>query len=206
MAKHIDGIDLYYAKDTATWRKWLQKNSQHSRAVWLIYYKPASGKTRVSYNDAVDEALCFGWIDSKPNKLDEFRSIQFFAPRNPKSSWSKLNKERVGRLLKDGRMTAAGLKIIDAAKENGAWHALNNVEEMLIPTDLLKALKKNKTAHDYFTSFPKSSKKNILEWIQNAKQEITRSRRIAETVKLARENIRANHYRQPKGSTKKLTT
>jgi uncharacterized protein YdeI (YjbR/CyaY-like superfamily) len=136
MAKHIDGIDLYYAKDTATWRKWLQKNSQHSKAVWLIYYKPAIGKTR----------------------------------------------------------------------ENGAWDALNDVEEMLIPTDLLKALKKNKTAHDYFTSFPKSSKKSILEWIQNAKQEITRSRRIAETVKLARENIRANHYRQPKGSTKKLTT
>jgi uncharacterized protein YdeI (YjbR/CyaY-like superfamily) len=198
MAKHTDGIEMYYAKDKAAWRKWLEKNNGKIKAVWLIYYKPGSGKTRVSYNDAVDEAICFGWIDSKPNKLDEFRSIQFFAPRNPKSNWSKINKERVTRLLKEGRMTSAGMKVIEAAKKNGAWDALNEVEEMVIPVDLLKALKNSKKAYDYFMAFPKSSKKNILEWIHNAKQEETRNKRIAETAKLAEENIRANHYRQPK--------
>jgi uncharacterized protein YdeI (YjbR/CyaY-like superfamily) len=201
MAKHTDGIDLYYAKDTAAWRKWLRKNADKKKAVWLLYYKPASGKIRVSYNDAVDEAICFGWIDSKPNKLDELRSIQFFAPRHPKSNWSKVNKERVNRLIKEGRMTASGLSIVNTAKKNGAWDALNEVEEMTIPADLLKALRENKTAYDYFMAFPKSSKKNILEWIHNAKQDKTRNNRITETAKLAKDNIRANHFRQPKGNT-----
>jgi uncharacterized protein YdeI (YjbR/CyaY-like superfamily) len=169
MAKHTDGIELYYARDKATWRKWLEKNHAKLKAVWLVYYKPASGKTRVSYSDAVDEAICFGWIDSKPNKLDKLRSIQFFAPRNPKSNWSKVNKERVSRLLKEGSIRAPGLSVIRASKQNGAWDALNEVEEMIVPEDLLKALKKEKMAYDYFIVFPKSSKKNILEWIHNAK-------------------------------------
>jgi len=199
MEKHTDGVEMYYAKDRATWRKWLEKNSEKKKAIWLIYYKPISGKPRVSYNDAVDEAICFGWIDSKPNALDEFRSIQFFAPRNPKSNWSKVNKARVARLMKEGRMTPSGLALIEAAKKNGSWDALNEVEEMVIPSDLLKELKKNKKAYAYFMAFPKSSKKNILEWIYNAKQPETRNNRIVETAKLAIENIRANHYRQPKG-------
>jgi uncharacterized protein YdeI (YjbR/CyaY-like superfamily) len=201
MERHIDGVEMYYAKDRATWRKWLQRNSHKKKAVWLVYYKPISGKSRVSYNDAVDEAICFGWIDSKPNALDEFRSMQFFAPRNPKSNWSKVNKERVARLTKEGRMAPGGLALIELAKQNGSWDALNKVEEMVIPNDLLKALKKSKKSYTYFMSFPKSSKKNILEWIYNAKKTETRNKRIAETVKLAKENIRANHYRQPKGKT-----
>lgn len=199
MEKHTDGVEMYYAKDLVTWRKWLEKNSKKKKAIWLIYYKPISGKSRVSYNDAVDEAICFGWIDSKPNALDEFRSIQFFAPRNPKSNWSKVNKARVARLTKEGRMTPSGLALIETAKNNGSWDALNEVEEMVIPSDLLKELKKNKKAYAYFMAFPKSSKKNILEWIYNAKQAETRNNRIVETAKLAKENIRANHYRQPKG-------
>lgn len=201
MAKHTDGVEMYYAKDRATWRNWLEKNGKKKKAVWLIYYKPASGKSRVSYNDAVDEAICFGWIDSKPNSLDEFRSIQFFAPRNPKSNWSKVNKARVTRLNKEGRMTPAGLELVEAARKSGTWDALNEVEEMVIPDDLLRELKKSEKAYQYFTAFPKSSRKNILEWIHNAKQAETRNKRIAETAKLAKENIRANHYRQPKGKT-----
>jgi uncharacterized protein YdeI (YjbR/CyaY-like superfamily) len=199
MEKHSDGVEMYYAKDRITWRKWLERNSNKKKAIWLVYYKPISGKSRVSYNDAVDEAICFGWIDSKPNALDEFRSIQFFAPRNPKSNWSKVNKARVARLIKAGRMTPSGLALIEAAKKNGSWDALNEVEEMVIPSDLLKELKKNKKSYAYFMTFPKSSKKNILEWIYNAKQPETRNNRIVETAKLAKENIRANHYRQPKG-------
>ncbi|MBS1598382.1 MAG: YdeI/OmpD-associated family protein [Bacteroidetes bacterium] len=198
MQQHIDGVEMYYAKDRKAWHEWLKKNHASKKSVWLIYYKPASGKTRVSYNDAVDEAICFGWIDSKPNKLDEFRSIQFFAPRKPKSNWSKINKERAERLIKEKRMQPAGLAVIKQAKINGSWDALNEVEEMTIPDDLQKELEKNKKAKEYFMAFPKSSKRNILEWILNAKQTETRNKRINETVRLAKDNIRANHYRQPK--------
>ena len=200
MEKHTDGVEMYYAKDAPKWRKWLAKNHAAKSAVWLVYYKPASGKTRVSYNDAVDEAICFGWIDSKPNALDEYRSIQFFAPRNPKSNWSKVNKARVERLMQEGRMQPSGLAIVEVAKKNGAWDALNEVEEMIIPDDLEAALKQVPAADKYFNTFPRSSKKNILEWIHNAKQPETRSKRIAETVTLAKDNIRANHFRQPKNN------
>lgn len=197
--EYKDGIEMYYPENREQWRVWLSANHTTKKAVWLIYYKPLSRKPRVSYDDAVDEAICFGWIDSKPNALDEFRSVQFFAPRNPKSNWSKVNKLRVERLLAAGLMTEAGLKTVAAARQNGAWDALNEVEEMIIPADLLAGLEKNKIACDYFMAFPRSSKKNILEWIYNARTPETRLKRINETVTLAAENIRANHYRQPKG-------
>ncbi len=163
MAKHVDGVEMFYAKDRDAWHEWLEKNHAKKKSVWLVYYKPASGKTRVSYNDAVDEAICFGWIDSKPNKLDEERSLQFFAPRKPKSNWSRVNKERVQRLLKENRMQPSGLDIVQQAKKNGAWTALNEVEKMVIPKDLKLALSRNKQAMDFFMAFPRSSKKNILE-------------------------------------------
>ena len=202
METHTDGIELFYAKDSSAWRNWLRKNSKKKKSVWLVYYKPASGKTRVSYNDAVDEAICYGWIDSKPNTLDALRSIQFFAPRNPKSNWSRVNKARVEKLIKAGRITEHGLAVIEMAKKNGSWDALNEVEEMIIPADLQQALQKNKKANQYFMAFPRSSKKNILEWIHNAKQAGTRQKRIEETVHLAAVDIRANHYRQPAKSAK----
>jgi uncharacterized protein YdeI (YjbR/CyaY-like superfamily) len=176
MAKHTDGVEMFYAKDRRTWRNWLKKNHAVKKSVWLVYYKPASGKTRVSYDDAVDEAICFGWIDSKPNKLDDMRSLQFFAPRNPKSNWSKVNKQRVERLIIENNIQPAGLKVVEEAKQNGRWDALNEVEENVIPDDLMKALKKNKKAKEYFIAFPKSSKKNILEWIHNAKQKENRKK------------------------------
>ena len=202
MAKHADGNDMFYAPDRNAWRKWLETNHTKKQGVWLIYYKPSSGKTRVSYDDAVDEAICFGWIDSKPNALDTDRSIQFFAPRSAKSNWSKRNKERVARLIKENRMTAAGLEVVAKARANGSWTALDEVERMVIPPDLLKALKSTPSAYEYFMEFPHSSKKNILEWIHDAKQPATREKRIKETALLAGKDIRANHYRQPKGKAK----
>lgn len=201
METHQDGVELFYAKDRDAWHRWLKRNHRKKKSVWLVYYKPSSGKTRVSYNDAVDEAICFGWIDSKPNKLDEERSIQFFAPRKPASNWSKLNKTRVARLASENRLAPAGLKAIEEAKKNGSWDALNDVEELKIPDDLQKALEGNKKAKQFFMAFPRSSKKNILEWIHNARQAATRSKRIAETVRLAARDIRANHYRQPKSKS-----
>jgi len=189
-------IQTFYAKDANAWRNWLQKNHRSEKSVWLIIYKKECKKPSVYYNEAVDEALCFGWIDSKPNKRDEESYYQFFAKRNPKSNWSKVNKAKVEKLIKEKKMARAGLEAIETAKQNGTWHALDEVDNSIVPADLTKALLKNKTAMKNFESFPKSSKKIILEWINNAKKEETRLKRIEETVSLAAKNIRANHYRQ----------
>lgn len=191
-----DGIKTFYAKTQKEWRKWLEKNHQSEKSIWLIIYKKESATPSVYYTDAVDEAICFGWIDSKPNKRDDESYYQFFAKRNPKSNWSKVNKGKVARLLKEGKIAPSGLEAIELAKQNGTWTALDKVEEMEIPEDLQKAFNKNKTALGYFDKFPRSSKRNILEWILNAKRPETRLARIDETVKLATENIKANHYRQ----------
>lgn len=191
-----DGIKTFYAKSQKEWRKWLEKNHQSEKSIWLIIYKKESGTPSVYYTDAVDEAICFGWIDSKPNKRDDESYYQFFAKRNPKSNWSKVNKGKVAKLLEKGLIAPAGLEAIETAKQNGTWTALDKVEEMTIPEDLQKAFDKNKTAFGYFDKFPRSSKRNILEWIMNAKRPETRQARIDETVKLATDNIKANHYRQ----------
>lgn len=144
----------------------------------------------------MDEAICFGWIDSKPNKRDDKSYYQFFAKRNPKSNWSKVNKEKVERLLKEGKITKAGIEVIENAKLNGTWTALDKVEEINIPIDLLSAFNDNKIAFEHFDKFPRSSKRNILEWILNAKRPETRVARINETVRLASQNIKANQYRK----------
>ena len=189
-------IQTFYAKDAKAWRAWLQKNHTKEKNVWLIIYKKETSKPSVYYTEAVDEALCFGWIDSKPNKRDEDSYYQFFAKRNPKSNWSKVNKAKVEKLIKEKRMAKAGLEAIETAKQNGTWNALDEVDNSIVPDDLKKALAKNKTAQQNFEAFPKSSKKIILEWIHNAKKEETRLKRIEETVSLAAKNVKANHYRQ----------
>src|SRR4030095_2903254 len=185
-----------HPKSRAEWRKWLEENQARTDGVWLISYKKATGKPRFDYADAVEEALCFGWIDSKPGKLDEERSMLWFTPRKSKTGWSKLNKERVEKLLKAGLMTTAGLTKVEAAKKDGSWNALDSAESLKIPADLAKAFSKNKTARGYFDEFPRSVKKAILEWIASAKKTETRAKRIEETVTKAEKNIRANQWRQ----------
>lgn len=177
------------------WRQWLQKNHARAEGVWLISFKKETGRPRVEYDEAVEEALCFGWIDSKPNKLDEERSLLWFAPRKPGTGWSRLNKERVERLIASGRMTPAGLARVDAAKADGSWSALDAVEALTIPADLRAALRSHAGAAAFFDAFPRSVKRGILEWIQNAKKPETRARRVEETARLAAENKRANQWR-----------
>lgn len=188
----------FHAKDQQTWRDWLANNHHSEDHVWLIIYKKESGVSSVYYSEAVDEALCFGWVDSKPNFRDESSYYQFFSPRSPKSNWSKVNKEKVERLTREEKMTPAGLAIIERAKKNGAWNALEDVDKLMIPDDLQTALEKVPDAVNYFEAFPPSSKKLILEWIHNAKKLETRRKRIDEAADLAGKNVRANHYRQPK--------
>lgn len=193
-----NGIKTFYAKSQSAWRKWLEKNHNKENAVWLIIYKKETGIPTVYYPEAVDEALCFGWIDSKPNKRDEESYYQFFAKRNPKSKWSKINKDKVARLIKAGKMHSAGLGMIELAKKSGTWDALNEVEDIVIPPDLEAAFKKNPTARTYFDAFSRSSKRGILEWILNAKKAETREKRIQETIMLAAKNLKANHPNQTK--------
>ena len=189
-----DGIKTFYAKTAKDWRRWLEKKGEKEKSVWLIIYKKESNVPSITYKEAVEEALCFGWIDSKPNKRDDKSYYQYFARRNPKSNWSKVNKIKVDQLIKAGRMHKTGLAVIETAKQTGTWTALDEVENFIVPEDLQKALNKNKAALNHFNAFPKSSKKIILGWISSAKTEDTRAKRIKETVILAGKNLRANHY------------
>ncbi len=137
----------------AEWRAWLEQNHTRKEGVWLISYKKATGKRSFDYADSVEEALCFGWIDSKGNKLDEERTMLWFAPRNPGTGWSAPNKRRVESLMATGRMAPAGMAKIEAAKQDGSWTALDAVEALEIPPDLAQALAANPTAQQYFDTF-----------------------------------------------------
>lgn len=185
-----------HPKTRSEWCAWLAKHHQREEGVWLVTYKKGTGKPRIDYNEAVEEALCFGWIDSKPAKLDDERSMLYFAPRKPGSAWSKANKQRVEKLIAAGLMTPAGLAKIEAAKRDGSWYRLDTVEALEIPQDLTEALEAYPNAKQNFEAFPRSVKRAILEWILNAKKLETRAKRIAETARLADKNVRANQWRQ----------
>jgi len=146
----------------------------------------------VDYASTVEEALCFGWIDSVPRKLDDRRKMLYFCPRKHRSVWSKLNKERITRLIAEKRMSAAGLKKIEIANANGSWTSIDAAEALEMPPDQLRALKKNKAAHKHHEAFPPSARKQIITWVIGARTEETRKRRIAVSVELAAKNIRAN--------------
>ncbi|HEX2630231.1 MAG TPA: YdeI/OmpD-associated family protein [Chitinophagaceae bacterium] len=197
MEAQRNGVEVFYPKSRKEWRAWLQKNGQEKKNVWLLLYNKQSGKPTLTMPEAVEEALCFGWIDSKANKRDEESRYQSFAKRKPGGTWSKINKARVKQLINEGLMQETGMEMIRIAKKNGSWTKLDTIDRLEIPDDLQKALNKNKTALQHFNAFPPSSKKIILLWISTAKTEVTRSKRIAEAVTLAAVNKRANHY-QPK--------
>jgi len=184
-----------HPKTRAEWREWLEHHHPRTEGVWLITYKKATGKPRIEYEEAVEEALCFGWIDSKANKLDDERSMLWMSPRKPGTGWSRPNKERIERLVAAGVIAPAGLAKIEAAKKDGSWEALDAVEALEIPPDLEKALAGYGAAKHNFEAFPRSVKRAILEWISNAKRPETRAKRVEETARLAAENRRANQWR-----------
>jgi uncharacterized protein YdeI (YjbR/CyaY-like superfamily) len=191
-----NGIITFHAKSRKQWREWLEKNHRSERSFWLIFYHKNSETKSVYYDEAVEESICFGWIDSIAHKRDEESKYQFFAWRNPKSNWSKANRLRAEKMIASGLMTSSGQKLIDLAKRISTWEALVEVQNSVIPDDLQNQLNINKSALKNFLAFPPSSKRIILEWILNAKKPDTRQKRIEETVPLAAENIKANHYRQ----------
>jgi len=181
-------LKTYYARDRKMWRAWLQKNHSKSAGVWLIYYKRSSGKPRLEYNDAVEEALCFGWIDSTIRPLDGEKYMQRFTPRKSKSGWSRLNKQRIERMISQGLMTAAGLEKIEVAKKNGSWESLDHIDAIQLPDDFAKALSKNKKAKVNFENFPQFTRKQFLYRINSAKRPETRKQRIQLLVKMAAAN------------------
>ncbi|MBE9008538.1 YdeI/OmpD-associated family protein [Fortiea sp. LEGE XX443] len=188
MPKFEDQLESIYAISRICWREWLSNNHLTSPGIWLIYYKVKSGKPSVKYSEAVKEALCFGWIDSKVKSLDEDRYQQIFTPRKPKSVWSKLNKQYIEELIEQGLMTQAGLEKIQVAKQDGSWNSLDAIEALTIPIDLKQALEANPSAHLHFEAFSNSLKKNILFWIESAKRPETRLKRIEQTITEAANN------------------
>jgi len=188
-------IETYCPQSRTDWRQWLEKNHQSKQSVWLVYYTKKSNVPSISWSEAVDEALCFGWIDSTKKKIDDSSFMQFFSKRKPKSIWSKINKEKVQQLTDGKRMTKAGYESVETAKQNGSWTILDEVEELIIPNDLEIAFEKHKGSKDYFLSLSKSTRKIILVWIVLAKQQETRQKRIDEVVESAEQNLKPKHLR-----------
>jgi uncharacterized protein YdeI (YjbR/CyaY-like superfamily) len=180
------------------WRTWLTRHHASSPGIWLVTWKKGHGPY-VPAGDIVDEALCFGWVDSQPRSVDADRSARLITPRKPGSNWSRVNKARIERLTTEGLMTDAGQAVIEAAQRDGSWTALDAVEELREPPALRAALDRNTAAARHWADFPRSTKRAILEWIGNAKTDATSQRRIQQTVTDAAQGRRANQWRQPKG-------
>lgn len=180
---------MIFPADNVQWREWLALNYSTCKGVWLVYKKKIKGKELpgLSWSGAVDTALCFGWIDSKKLPVDEERFMQFFSKRKPKSGWSRINKEKVGNLIDLGLMTDAGLKVIQAAKQDGSWEAMDAVEKLVMPEDLGLMLKEYSHCEAFFNSLSNSVKKSIFYWLLSAKKEETRNRRITEIIRLTKE-------------------
>lgn len=187
----MDKKDLHYFKNTQEWRDWLHENHHTSDGVCLLFYKVGSSEESMRWEEAVQVAICYGWIDSTVKKIDDERRKQMFTPRKDKSVWSKLNKTYIERLLAENLMHESGLRKIEIAKQNGSWESLDAVENLEIPTDLQKAFDVNKTAFNNYQNFSPSYRKSYLYWLNQAKREETRNLRIAEIIRLCNENIKS---------------
>ena len=191
-------VQTFCPKSRQEWREWLHDNHDKKQSIWLIYFKKKSNAATIIYSEAVDEALCFGWIDSKSKPLDEEKFMQFFSRRKEKSVWSKVNKEKIERLISERLMTKAGYEIIETAKQNGFWTILDEAEALIIPDDLEKAFEKKANAKQYFLCLSRSDKRNILQWLVLAKRQETRENRINEIVKLAEQNQKPKQFNAKK--------
>jgi len=176
------------------WREWLQAHHDQQQSVWLVYYKKKADKPTLTWSEAVDEALCFGWIDSQAKPVDAETYRQLFTRRKPKSGWSKINKEKVQQLIAEGGMTQAGLDSIEVAQQNGSWTLLDDVEALILPADLDQELDKRPKAKSYFLSLSRTDKRAMLQWLVLAKRTETRQNRIAAIVELADQQLKPNSF------------
>ncbi len=187
----LDDAPQVQADDRATWRAWLEANHATARGVWLVTWRPRSGRVGLDYEAAIEEALCFGWVDSTGGRVDDERGKLYFAPRKARSVWAASNKARVERLIRDGRMAPAGLAAIELAKANGSWEILDSVERLEVPPDLAVALEAHPPAALNFAAFPPSARKMLLGWVAIAVRPETRAARIAQIAEAASRNERA---------------
>ncbi|RQO40399.1 hypothetical protein DBR39_05475 [Chryseobacterium sp. KBW03] len=183
-----------YVNTKEEWREWLENNHHVEQSIWLVCNTKKSNLPVVYWTELVDEALCFGWIDSTRKTIDEGSFMQLFSRRKPKSTWSKINKEKVERLIENKLMTQAGLETIRIAKENGSWTILDTVEELIIPEDLNETFKLHEGSEAYFLSLSKSIKKMMLQWIILAKRPETRKNRIDEIAIQAAQNKKPKNF------------
>jgi uncharacterized protein YdeI (YjbR/CyaY-like superfamily) len=184
-----DLINALLFKNRDEWRYWLEKNHAILTEVWLIHYKKSLGKNSLNHFDAVEEALCFGWIDSKLKKIDEERFILKYFPRKSKSVWSKINKDNAEKMISLGKMTQAGFDKIKEAKKQGFWDtAYTNLVKEQLPSDLKKALVVNQIAWTNFQHFANSYRNMYIGWVKNAKNEETRKKRISKVVERSLHN------------------
>jgi uncharacterized protein YdeI (YjbR/CyaY-like superfamily) len=182
-------------KNKEEWRNWLKNNHVVVDSIWLILFKKHSPDHNLSWSEAVDQALCFGWIDSTRKTIDSEKYMQYFCRRKPKSNWSKVNKDKVKTLMEQGLMEEEGYKSIEIAKKNGSWTILDKVEALIIPEDLMEAFTNYKGSIEYFDSLSKSSKKILLHWVMSAKRTQTRQKRISEIAKNASKNLKPTQFR-----------
>jgi uncharacterized protein YdeI (YjbR/CyaY-like superfamily) len=187
--------DHYCPPNRQAWREWLATHHQQQAAVWLVLYKKQSPGHNLSWSEAVDEALCFGWIDSTKKTIDAERYQQYFTRRKAKSNWSKVNKAKVQTLIEQGLMQAAGYKSIEVAKANGSWTILDAVEALVLPDDLKAELAKRNGAMAYFNSLSSSIKKGLLYWVVSAKRTATREKRINEVAEHAASQLLPKQFR-----------
>jgi uncharacterized protein YdeI (YjbR/CyaY-like superfamily) len=191
----VDRLPSVEARDRAVWRAWLRRHHRTAPGVWLVYHKKHSATPSVRYEEAVQEALCYGWIDSLVRALDADRYRQLFTPRKPGSTWSPSNKLRVARLIADRRMTKAGLAKIAAAKADGSWESLDAVETLTVPAELRRALAAEGDALRNFRGYAASLRKAILYWLASAKRPETRARRLSKLVAYAAAHTSAREFR-----------
>lgn len=182
-------IEDYCPHNRKDWRKWLELNHIEKEGVWLIFYKKNSPDHNLTWSESVDEALCFGWIDSIKKTIDTNKYKQYFSKRKAKSNWSKVNKAKVKSLIDQGLMEEAGYKSIEIAKENGSWIILDDVEALVIPEDLKSEFAKYQGSIEFFNSLSKSIKKGLLYWVISAKRNETRQKRISEIAENASKNL-----------------
>ncbi len=191
----MNKVEEFCPEGKKDWRKWLDLNHEKKQAIWVIFYKKNAPKHNLTWSESVDEALCFGWIDSTKRTVDSTRYKQYFTKRKAKSNWSKVNKDKVRSLIDQGLMREAGYKSIEIAKENGSWTTLDGVEALIIPEDLKEELAKSQKAEDYFKTLSNSTKKMLLYWVVSAKRDETRQKRIIEIAANATREVLPEHLR-----------
>ena len=188
-------VEDFCPRNNKDWREWLELNHNNKQAVWLIFYKKKSPNHNLNWSESVDEALCFGWIDSVKKTIDSERFKQYFSKRKAKSNWSKVNKDKVESLIEQGLMAEGGYKSIEIAKQNGSWTILDDVEGLVIPDDLRDEFAKFEGSKEYYESLSKSIKKMLLYWVVSAKRIETRQKRILEIAENASENLKPKQFR-----------